>query len=60
MNKKEIKQFEREYAEKLEKEGLESAKALFRERFAVKCFHCGYLGPTRPPLNCANCGAYLD
>lgn len=60
MDKKEIKQFEREYVEKLEKEGLEAAKAHFRATFAVTCFQCGYCGPTKAPLNCAKCGAYLD
>jgi len=60
MDKKEIQKFEREYAEKLEKEGLEAAKAHFRARFAVSCFQCGHLGLTVPPLNCAKCGAYLD
>jgi len=60
MNKEDIKQFEREYAEKLNKEGLEAAKDHFRAKFAVRCFQCGYTGPTVAPLNCASCGAYLD
>ena len=60
MDKKQIEQFEREYVEKLNKEGLEAAKAHFRANFAVRCFQCGYTGPTVPPLNCAKCGAYLD
>lgn len=60
MNKKQIEQFEREYVEKLNKEGLEAAKAHFRANFAVCCFRCGYTGPTKPPLNCAKCGQYLD
>jgi len=60
MNKQDIKKFEKEYAKKLDQEGLESAKAHFRANFAVRCFHCGHTGPTRPPLNCARCGAYLD
>ncbi len=54
------KKFEREYAEKMEKEGLESAKSHFRANFAVRCFQCNHLGPTVAPLNCAKCGAYLD
>ncbi len=54
------KKFEKEYAKKLEEEGLESAKALFRAKYAVRCFKCNYTGPTKPPLNCAKCGAYLD
>ena len=60
MDKKRVEQFEREYVEKLDKEGLAAAKAHFRENFAVRCFQCGYVGRTRPPLNCAKCGAYLD
>lgn len=60
MDKKQIAQFEREYVEKLNKEGLEAAKAHFRANFAVQCFQCGYTGRTVPPLNCAKCGAYLD
>ena len=60
MNKEDIQKFEKEYAEKLETEGLESAKAHFRKTFAVSCFQCGHTGPTVAPLNCANCGTYLD
>ena len=60
MNSQQVKTFEKEYCDKLEKEGLESAKAHFRETFAVECSQCGYLGKTVPPLNCAKCGAYLD
>ena len=60
MNSQKIKQFEKEYAHKLETEGIEAAKTHFRETFAVTCFQCGHLGKTVPPLNCAKCGTYLD
>jgi hypothetical protein len=55
-----VEDFEKEYAPLVEEEGLQAAKTFFRENFAVKCFACGYMGKTVPPLNCAQCGSYLD
>jgi hypothetical protein len=55
-----IQAFEAEYARLLRDKGLEAAKAFFRENFMVRCFACGYMGKTAPPLNCARCGTYLD
>lgn len=56
----ETKTLEHEYAEKMEKEGLESAKAHFRANFAVRCFQCNHFGPIVAPLNCAKRGTYWD
>ena len=44
-----IHSFEAEYGGLVYQEGLEAAKAFFRENFMVRCFGCGYLGKTVPP-----------